>query len=52
MHISDNCYLCENLVFFEVSKPCGYYCKISGQKYCCDGSQEQNCSNYCPENEE
>lgn len=52
MHISENCYLCENLVFLDALKNSGYYCKVTGQKYCSDDSEEHCCSNYCQLNEE
>ena len=42
----ESCYFCENLVFLDTVEHSGYYCKITGQKYCCKDSNEHCCENY------
>ncbi|WP_157834876.1 hypothetical protein [Acetivibrio clariflavus] len=47
MDVLESCYFCDNLVFIDTVEYCGYYCKITGRKYCCKDSNEYCCENYC-----
>jgi len=41
-----DCYFCDNLIYLDAIENDGYYCKLSGKKYCCKDSEENCCSNY------